>query len=563
MRRGRSALTGDIVVKRDMAIGMRGLPETDGDGYPAMVNSFELDWPLHESAGFDIVCEKPAGGAISALVQTTWFQLLLCLAAAVPLLWPQMPPLTDLGGHLGGIAVQIDGGATASLRQWYSFHWGVIPNLGVDLLMQALAPAIGLEPAMKAIVIGIVVAQAAGLLGLARVVHGKVPPTTLLALPLIYSYPFQYGFLNFTLSTALGTCALALWIGMDRPELRMRRWLVFLGVGGVLWLCHLAGWALFCLFAAGYELARWRAQGLTWANACLRSAVPLSCLLAPVLLFAFCPHPHGSSGPTTGWFDLLAKLGMIVMALRDRWAIWDVASALLLVGVIGWSWRSPRFSRHSGLALGCVFAGVAFILLPKHIAGTSFVDMRLVPMILAVELVAVCPRDDVPRAVLDTLLVAALIFVGARLLGNTASFVLLDRQFTQDLAVLQAVPRDAQLVTLTLKPCVTNEPWQRERRTHLAGYALARRHDYANDQWVVPGGQLLQVHNPGAGSFIGDPSQTGSPTACRGRPGIFAVVHSIPAAVGYLWILENGVARRFAGWHAIQTSSGSVLYRRD
>ena len=105
-----------------------------------------------------------------------------------------MPPLTDLGGHLGRFAVQIDAaqshGGSASLRHWYSFHWHIIPNLGTDLLMQALAPHVGLEPALKVIVIAVAVLQAAGFLMLARVVHGHLPPTALLALPLVYSYPF-------------------------------------------------------------------------------------------------------------------------------------------------------------------------------------------------------------------------------------------------------------------------------------------------------------------------------------------------------------------------------------
>ena len=332
-------------------------------------------------------------GAIVAQLQTVWLQILLCVAAALPLFWPQMPPLTDLGGHLGRFAVQIDGGVTASLRQWYSFHWHVIPNLGTDLLMQLLAPRMGLEPALKAIVIGIVLVQTAGFLMLAKIVHGHVPPTALLALPLVYGYPFQFGFLNFALCTAFGTWALVLWIYLDRPGLGLRRWLAFVPIAGALWICHLAGWALFCVLAAGVEFARWRERGLLWRDVCVRSAAPLSCLLLPCLMFVFWPHVAGTPGVTQGWFEIIAKLGMIVMALRDRWGVWDVASALLLLGIIGWTWRSGRFSRHSGLALGALLASAAFVIVPKHVGGTSFVDMRLVPLILASRAITK-PQDD-------------------------------------------------------------------------------------------------------------------------------------------------------------------------
>lgn len=506
---------------------------------------------------------RPAGGAIVAWLQATWLQVLLCIAAALPLVWPHMPPLIDLGGHLGGFAVQLDGGLSASLRQWYSFHWTVIPDLGTDLLMQVLAPHLGLEPALRGIVIAIIVVQVAGFLVLAKVVHGHVPPTALLALPLAYSYPFQYGFLNYSLCAALGTWALALWIAMDQPERRARRWLAFVPVAGALWVCHLEGWALFCILAAGCELARWRQHGLAWTAALARATAPLACLLLPCLLFVFWPHANGAPGETGVWFDIIGKLGMVVMAMRDRWGVWDVASALALVGMIVWTARSSAFRRHAGLSLGAVLVAAAFILLPKHLGGTSFVDMRLAPMILAIALIAVRPCDDCPRRVVQTLAVAGLVFVSARLTGNAISMAMFDRQLQEDLSVLDSVPRDTLLVSLTVKPCLASDPWLRDRRTHLAGYALARRHDFANDQWAMAGGQLLRVHAPAMGPFIGDPSQSVNPGTCGSKPGVTDVVATVPAPVKYVWILENGIARNFAGWHPIRFSPGSVLYSRD
>ena len=509
------------------------------------------------------ILDSPLDSGLIELLQAGWAQVLLCIAAALPLMWPHMPLLTDLGGHLGRFAVQVDGGSSTALRQWYGFHWTVIPNLGTDLLMQVLAPHMGLEPALKFVVVTIVVLQAGGFLALARVVHGHVPPTALLALPLVYGYPFQYGFLNFTLCTALGTWALALWLVMDRPALRGRRWLAFVPIACALWVCHLEGWGLFCIMAAGCELANWREQGLEWRDARLGSVAPLSCLVIPCLLFAFWPHAEGPRGETGEWFNIIAKLGDLVMVVRDRWGVWDVASALLLAGMIGWTWRARSFERHAGLALAATLAGAAFVLVPKHLGGTSFIDMRLVPMIMAIALIAVRPRDDTPRRVVELLALVALVFTGARFIGNAASMAMFDRQLTQDLTVLDAVPRNALLVTLTLKPCVDNDPWLHERRTHLAGYALARRHAFANDQWAMAGGQLLRVHAPAMGAFTGDPSQTGYLGTCRGKPGVTDVVATVPHAVDYLWIIENGVAQDLAGWHSIRKSSGSVLYTRD
>jgi hypothetical protein len=73
------------------------------------------------------------------------FILALILLSALPLLWPDVPPLLDLPGHMGRYRVQLDLADLARLQQFFDFQWAVIGNLGVDLLVQLLAPLIGLE----------------------------------------------------------------------------------------------------------------------------------------------------------------------------------------------------------------------------------------------------------------------------------------------------------------------------------------------------------------------------------------------------------------------------------
>src|SRR3954467_14901295 len=78
---------------------------------------------------------------------------LAILAAAVPLIYPANPPLVDLLGHMGRYRVELDLGRSPYLRDYYNYHWAAIGNLGVDLLMMALGRLIGLEPAIKLIVL--------------------------------------------------------------------------------------------------------------------------------------------------------------------------------------------------------------------------------------------------------------------------------------------------------------------------------------------------------------------------------------------------------------------------
>src|SRR3546814_19893667 len=99
--------------------------------------------------------------------------------------------------------VQLDYGDHPWLRDWYAFHWQLIGNLGVDLLVEPLGRLFGIELAVKLIVMTIPALTVSGLLWIAREVHGRVPATALFALPTAYSYPFHFVLANFEGSESL------------------------------------------------------------------------------------------------------------------------------------------------------------------------------------------------------------------------------------------------------------------------------------------------------------------------------------------------------------------------
>jgi hypothetical protein len=195
--------------------------------------------------------------------QTRWFVVAAALAACVPLIWPDIPPIVDLPGHMGRYRVQLDRDLYPWFDDWFRFEWSLIGNLGVDLLIEPLAPLIGLEPAVKLIVMAIPLLTVAGLLWIAREVHGRIPPTALFALPLAYSYPFQFGFVNFALSMGLALCLFALWVRMARQGRIGLRAALFVPLSCLLWVCHTFGWGVlgvlaFC--APGWAASRSRCR---------------------------------------------------------------------------------------------------------------------------------------------------------------------------------------------------------------------------------------------------------------------------------------------------------------
>ncbi|QHL90254.1 hypothetical protein GVO57_04640 [Sphingomonas changnyeongensis] len=184
----------------------------------------------------------------------------LMLLAALPLLWPQVPPLIDVIGHMGRYRVET-ARDVASLATGFGFEWRLIGNLGIDLLILPLAPLIGVEAGTKLIVMLIPVLTVAALLWLSREVHGRVQPHLLFALPLAYGFPFHFGFINFCLSVALSLAALALWIRLGRQDrLRLRAGL-FLVIGALLWVVHMVGWGMLGIGAFGAEFVRLRRAG--------------------------------------------------------------------------------------------------------------------------------------------------------------------------------------------------------------------------------------------------------------------------------------------------------------
>jgi hypothetical protein len=134
--------------------------------------------------------------------ETRPFVAAMILLSAVPLLYPSVPPLVDLLGHMGRYRVELDLDSSPWLGRYYGFEWHAIGNLGVDLLIVPLSKLFGLELAVKLIVLAIPPMTVAGFLWVAREVHHRLPPTAAFALPFAYSHPFMFGFVNYALSIA-------------------------------------------------------------------------------------------------------------------------------------------------------------------------------------------------------------------------------------------------------------------------------------------------------------------------------------------------------------------------
>lgn len=483
--------------------------------------------------------------------------LLLSAAAALPAICAPILPLIDLGGHVARYAVQLDAGRSDVLRQWYSFEWGLLPNLGVDLLVQLLAPILRLEAAVHLIVGSIPPLTVAGMLLLSRAAHGRIAVNALYALPLAISLPYLYGFANFSLSIALAFHAMALWIALQRrPVLRTA---LFVPIGFLLWLCHLVGWAVFSLVAGMTALA----AGWKSGKGLMRTIVSTGLMTAPLLLGpligALQAKPGAEAVALFANNDAPRKIVWLIMAMADRWLLWDAAGAGVIALAIYISLRTRGFAVHAGLMAGALALLGLYLAMPDTIMGSRFADMRLGPVILALFVLTSAPDARVDPRLTRWLLIGGLVFGAARLATGSASMALSGNQFAETLTAIEAAPRGVNLVSLYVDEC---KGWNTDRRRHIMGYGLVRRQLFDNGQWQLPSGQLIAIHNPALAPFDRDPSTITFLEPCRASPGLVETVAAIPAAARFLWVIRVDPATRLPGWEALRTTRDSVLYRR-
>ena len=313
------------------------------------------------------------------------FVLAFSFAFALPLLWPDVPPLADLPGHMGRYFLSLNLASSPALQRWYSFDWSLIGNLGVDLLILPLGKLLGVELATKLIVMAIPVLTVLGFLDVARASHGRLPATAYLATPLAFSYPFQFGFVNFALGVALAFLAFILW--RRKPGA-----LVFALIAPLLWLVHVYGWAVLCVLAFSHEVAKCVAARQSF-GASIRALI-MRCwpLAMPILLMGWAMHQSASDGPLAeDWFNWTAKLVFFVSPLRDHWMAWDLGGMLLMLSVLLFAARSPQMRVDNGLAIAALIFLVLFILMPRAAFGSVLADMRLIPIAFACALLSLRP----------------------------------------------------------------------------------------------------------------------------------------------------------------------------
>jgi hypothetical protein len=400
--------------------------------------------------------------------------------------------------HLAINRVALEQGDPHSpLHDFYRFTWKIQGNMGVDLLVvKLLAQIFALEFAAELALIFTIFISTLGVLVLSKEVHGRVSPLALFAVPLLYSFTFQFAMANYCISMGLALCSFTLWLKWGRLGRLRLRGLIFFIISPLLWLCHIYGWAVLCVLCFTTEF---------WGNgqngkprvAALGHAI-ISCLVLAVPFALTLFWRSGRADFASGWFDVPEKISFILHSLSAVWPLGNVKSILvkiiLLLAFAGAMFRQSRCTLHPKMRFALMALAALYFLLPTVLFGSYGADGRLFPYIIILALLSMAPGAQSTQRLKRNLALCGLSFALVQLGAMTLLFASTYAMQEQRMQVLNQLPMGARLVTFVGGGRYCDDHEYNRIMNHLPSMALVRRKSFANDQFQND--QLMRVIYP-------------------------------------------------------------------
>lgn len=335
--------------------------------------------------------------ATAARGNATWWclLLLLCLALLAPLTLADVPPLLDYPNHLARLFVLALVGTDPVLARFYRPHWGIIPNLGLDLTVPPLLRIFPVHLVGRAVVGVTLLLPVLGAVAYHRALARRLSYWPFGSVLFAYNGALLRGFLNFIASVGLALLFAAVWVAWRerRPSLT-----ITMGIAGAvaLFFCHLTGLLLFAILIGCYELASLREGPLRIGGTPQRIAGLLAVFTIPAVLYAVSDlgHMEGAAvfRPAAG-----KAHAAFMPVMNYHWPL-DLATGLLCVAVLcvclARRWCTVPFQA----ALAIVTLLALFAVLPTAFKGTSDLDTRFVIMAACVASAALVPAGLPHRA---------------------------------------------------------------------------------------------------------------------------------------------------------------------
>ncbi len=305
----------------------------------------------------------------------------LAVALALPFFLVDVPPVLDYPNHLARYFVLAHPDDPV-LSQMYSPRWGLMPNLGMDVLGAGLLKVVDVHVGGRLLLELSAFTPVVGVVVYSRVAFGRFSYWPLASGAIAFNGVFHLGFMNFLLALGLALIAGAGWMMLRRREAIWPAAAFGALAAAMLFFCHLFGVLLFALLIGAGEMSRlfaaWRAGRLT-PGGIVRSAGALICAGAPALvLYLASPLASGAAAPAAvagAGYKSWALLTPFMTTSADL-TLW---TALIVLVAIGLGWRRMQLAPGFAIAFGILL--LAYVVAPSAIKGGTFVDVRLAVML--------------------------------------------------------------------------------------------------------------------------------------------------------------------------------------
>jgi hypothetical protein len=303
--------------------------------------------------------------------------LALAITLAIPFFLVDVPPVLDYPNHLARYFVLAHPGDPV-LAQMYLPRWGLMPNLGIDVLGAGLLKVTDVHVGGRILLTLSLFAPVVGVVVYSRGVFGEFLYWPLASGTLAYNGIFHLGFMNFLLGLGLAFAAAAGWIVLRRRGETPAAVAFGAVATPVLFFCHLFGVLVFALLIGADEIARLQAlrrAGTLTAAEVMRMGASLAVVISPaVVLYLASPLAAGAAAPAP-----IASVGYKLWTLLTPFMTTNISLTLwttvIVIGFLAILWRRTSWTPGIRIAFGIL--AMVYLVAPSEIKGGTFVDVRL------------------------------------------------------------------------------------------------------------------------------------------------------------------------------------------
>lgn len=342
----------------------------------------------------------------------------LAVALALPFFLVDVPPVLDYPNHLARIFVLAHPDDPV-LSQIYAPHWRILPNLGTDIIGAGLLKFTTVHVGGRLLLALCLFAPVIGIVVYHRVGFGRFAYWPLASGIVAYSGVFLLGFMNFLLALGLAFIAAAAWIALRRRDALAGAIFVGVASSAVLLFCHIFGVALLALLIGNEELTRLyrrrKAGEVAVADACRIAGALVVVFIPALLLYLASPLSETAAQPGS-WHGLAKLLALLAPFMTTSFAL-TALTALGFFSFLLLAWRSMAVAPAFPFSIAVLL--LTFLVAPSTIKSGTFVDVRIVLMIVLLIFAGLSPCMTRRSALLAGAMFAALIVIRTGYIAST------------------------------------------------------------------------------------------------------------------------------------------------